>query len=39
VTKGGLAASLTDFKGTAGLTGDENTGRVALLRRIAERLP
>src|SRR5262249_4216530 len=39
VTKGSLAASLTDFDGTAGLTGDENAGRVALLRQIAERLP
>jgi hypothetical protein len=38
VTKGRLAASLTDFKGTSA-TGDENAGRVALLRRIASRLP
>ena len=39
VTKGSLAASLTDFKGTGSLTGDENTGRIGLLRRIAQRLP
>ena len=36
---GQLAASLTDFKGTADGRGDENAGRVALLRAVASRLP
>lgn len=39
VTKGDLAASLTDFRGTSSDGGDENSGRVALLRKIAARLP
>jgi hypothetical protein len=40
VTKGKYAASLTDFRGTYDPTGQSQDGaRVALLRRIAERLP
>jgi hypothetical protein len=39
VTKGDYAVSLTDFKGTYDSSGDENAGRVALLRAAAGRLP
>jgi hypothetical protein len=40
VTKGKYAASLTDFRGTYDPTGASQDGsRVALLRRIADRLP
>jgi len=40
VTKGKFAASLTDFRGTYDPTGASQDGsRVALLRRIADRLP
>jgi hypothetical protein len=40
VTKGKYAASLTDFRGTFDPSGNSSdAGRVALLRRIAERLP
>jgi hypothetical protein len=39
VTKGDYAVSLTDFNGTVDSRGDENAGRVALLRAAASRLP
>lgn len=39
VSKGTLAASLTDFGGTQESGRDENAGRVALLQAIASRLP
>ena len=40
VTKGNYGASLSDFRGTYDPSGESSdAGRVALLRRIAERLP
>jgi hypothetical protein len=39
VTQGDYAVSLTDFKGTPDVDGNEHAGRVALLRAAASRLP
>jgi hypothetical protein len=39
LTKGDYAVSLTDFKGTQDTPGNENEGRIALLRTAASRLP
>lgn len=39
LTKGDYAVSLTDFKATSDSGGNENGGRIALLRAAGNRLP